>query len=117
MAESHDSDRDTFTRILVAIAANDAEPQLTRSEIDQLADELIEWEHQLRYEFRRAAIADQIARLSRVEIEARLAAQLAPMACCTQVAAGNATDPSSLTDDDLRAQLVEAETFGDRMAA
>lgn len=117
MAESHDSDRDTFTRILVAIAANDVEPQLTRSEIDQLADELIEWEHQLRYEFRRAAIADQIARLSRVEIEARLAAQLAPTACCTQVAAGNALDPSSLTDDDLRAQLVEAEAFTERMAA
>lgn len=117
MAESHDSERDTFTRILVAIAANDVEPQLTRTEVDQLADEMIEWEHQLRYEFRRAVIADQIARLSRAEIEARLAAQLAPTACCTQLASSNATDPSSLTDDDLRAQLVEAETFSDRMAA
>jgi hypothetical protein len=77
MAESHDSDRDTFTRILVALAVNDAEPLPTRSEIAQLADEVIEWEHRLRCEFRRAAIADQIARLSRTEIEARLAAQLA----------------------------------------
>jgi hypothetical protein len=29
----------------------------------------------------------------------------------------NTTDPSSLTDDDLRARLVEAEAFTDRMAA
>ena len=57
MAESHDSDRDTFTHIFVALAVNDAEPLPTRSEIDQLAD------------------------------------------------------------DDLRAQLVEVETFSDRMAA
>ena len=117
MAESHDSDRDTFTRILVAIAVNDVEPQLTRTEIDHLSDEVVAWEHQLRYEFRRAAILDQIAKLSRAEIEARLAAKLAPTACCTQLAASNATDPSSLTDDDLRAQLVEAEAFTERMAA
>ena len=51
MAESHDSDRDTFTRILVALAVNDGEPLPTRSEIDQLADEVIEWEHRLRCEF------------------------------------------------------------------
>lgn len=116
MAESHDSDRNTFTRILVAIAANDVEPQLTRTEIDQLADEVIEWEHQLRYEFRRAAILEEIAKLSRAEIEARLAGRLAT-ACCTKLASNDVADPSSLTDDDLRSQLVEAETFSDRMAA
>ena len=117
MAESHDSDRDTFTRILVAIAVNDVDPQATRLEIDQLADEVLEWEQQLRYEFRRAAISEQIARLSRADIEARLAAQLAPTSCCTQLACTDLADPSSLTDDDLRAKLVDAETFTDRMAA
>ena len=117
MADLHDSDRDTFTRILVAIAVNDAEPQPTRPEIDQLADEMIECSHQLRYEFRRATLFDQVARLSRAEIEARLAAQLVPTACCTQLASVNATDPATLTDDDLRARLVEAETFIERMAA
>ena len=117
MAESQHSDRDTFTRILVAIAVNDVDPLATRLEIDQLADELLEWEQQLRYEFRRAAIADQIAKLSRAEIETRLGAKLAPTACCTQLASNDVADPASLTDDDLRAQLVEAETFTDRMAA
>jgi hypothetical protein len=117
MAESHDSDRDTFTRILVAIAVNDVEPPPTRLEIDQLADEVIEWEHHLRAEFRRAAIADRIAKLSRTEIEARLAARLAPTACCTQQRSTNVLDPSTLTEDDLRAQLVETETLIDRMAA
>lgn len=117
MADSHDSERDTFTRILVAIAVNDVEPQPTRTEIDQLANEVIEWEHQLRYEFRRAAVLDQIAKLSRAEIEARLAAQLAPTPCCTQLASNDVADPSSLTDEDLRSQLVEIEAFSDRMAA
>lgn len=117
MAESHDSDRDTFTRILVAIAVNDAERPPSRSEVDQLADEMIEWSHRLRYEFRQAALLDQVAKLSRAEIEARLAAQLAPTACCTQLASANTDDPEALTDDDLRAQLIEAETFIDRMAA
>lgn len=117
MAESHDSERDTFTRILVAIAVNDVEPPPTRPEIDQLADELIEWGHQLRHEFRRGAIIERVAKLSRAEIEARLAAQLAPTACCTQLASRDADDPVMLTDDDLRAQLVEAEAFIDRMAA
>ncbi|MFT3695706.1 MAG: hypothetical protein QM831_21390 [Kofleriaceae bacterium] len=101
----------------MAIAANDVDPTSTRSEIDQLADEVIEWEHRLRAEFRRAAIADQIAKLSRNEIEKRLAAQLAPTACCTQLASSNSAEASALTDEDLRAQLVEAETFIDRMAA
>lgn len=117
MAESHDSDRDTFTRILVAIAVNDVDPSSTRSEIDQLADEVIEWEHRLRSEFRRAAIADQVAKLTRNEIEKRLGAQITPTACCTQLASSNAVDASVLTDEDLRAQLVEAEKFIDRMAA
>lgn len=117
MSNSHDSDRDTFRRILVAIAVNDAEPQPTRSEVDQLADEMIEWSHRLRDEFRRAALFDQFATLSRGEIEARLAARLVPTACCTQLASASAADPTMLTDDDLRAQLVEAETFIERMAA
>ena len=117
MAESHDSDRDTFTRILVALVVNDAEPLPTRSEIDQLADEVIEWEDRLRCEFRRTAIANQIARLSRTELEARLAAKLAPTACCTQLASSRKPMDSSALTDDLRAQLVEAETFVDRMAA
>ncbi len=117
MAESHDSDRDTYTRILVALAVNDAEPQPTRSEIDQLADEMIEWGHRLRLEFRQAAISDQIAKLSRTEIEARLATQPAPTACCTQLGSANVADPATLTEDDLRAQLVESATFIDRMAA
>ncbi|HLL22441.1 MAG TPA: hypothetical protein VK427_09935 [Kofleriaceae bacterium] len=101
----------------MAIAVNDAEPQPARSEIDQLADEMIEWSHRLRDEFRRAALFDQVARLSRAEIEARLAARLAPTACCTQLASANPADPATLTDDDLRARLVEAETFIERMAA
>ena len=117
MTESHDSDRHTFTRILVALAVNDGEPPLTRFEIYQLADEAIKWEHRRRSEFRRAAIAAQIAKLSRTEIEARLAAQLTPAACCMQQRSANVLDPSTQTEDDLRAQLVEAETFIDRMAA
>src|SRR5687768_6447040 len=107
MADSHDSDGDTFTRILVAIAVNDAEPPPSRSEVDQLADEMIEWSHRLRYEFRRDTLFDQVAKLSRAEIEVRLAAQLVPTACCTQLGSADADDPTMLTDDDLRAQLVE----------
>ena len=118
MAASHDSDRHTFTRILVALTVNDAEPhEPPRSEIDQLADEMIEWGHRLRFEFRQAAISDQIAKLSRTEIEARLAAQLAPTACCTQLGPANVADPATLTEDDLRGQLIEAATFIDGMAA
>lgn len=117
MPDRQDSDRDTFTRIMVALAVNDAEPAPTRPEIDQLADELIEWGHRLRDQFRRAAIADRVARLSRTEIEARLAAHLAPTACCTRLASVSDADPSALTDDDLREQFVEAEAFSERMAA
>lgn len=117
MADTHDSDRETYTRILMAIAVNDIEPTPTRSEIDQLADEMIEWSHRLRDEFRRAALFDQFARLSRAEIEARLAARLVPAACCTQLASANAAEPTMFSDDDLRAQLVEAQTFIERMAA
>ena len=118
MAESYDSDRHTFTRILVALAVKGAEPhESTRSEIDQLADEMNDWGHRLRFEFRRAAISDQIAKLSRAEIEARLATQLALTECCTQLGSANVADPATATEDDLRAQLVEAATFIDRMAA
>lgn len=117
MPDRQDSDRDTFTRIMVAFAVNDTEPPPTRPEIDQLADELIEWGHRLRDQFRRAAIVDRVAWLSRTEIEARLAAQLAPTACCTRLALANDADPSAFTDDDLREQLVEAEALSERMAA
>lgn len=117
MPDRKDSDRDTFTRLMVALAVNDAEPQPTRPEIDQIADEVIEWAHQLRHEFRRAAIADQIAKLSRAEIEARLATQLAPTACCTRLSSANDADPSTLTDDVLRERLVESEAFVAGIAA
>lgn len=117
MPDRQDSDRDTFTRIMVALAVNDAEPPTTRLEIDQIGDELIEWGHRLRYEFRRAAIADRVAKLSRAEVEARLAARIAPTACCMHLTSANDADPSTLTDDDLRDRLVEAEELIERMAA
>src|SRR5687768_11590608 len=98
---------------MVALAVNDADPPPTRPEIDQLAEELIEWGHQLRDEFRRAAIADRVARLSRTEIEA----QLALTVCCMRLASMNDADSTTLSDDDLREQLVEAEAFRERMAA
>lgn len=118
MPDPQDSERDTFTRIMVALAVNDAEPPPTRPEIDQIADELIEWRHRIRYELHRAAIADRVAKLSRTELEARLAAQLTPTECCTQlVTAANDVDSSALTDDDLRERLVEAEAFVEGIAA
>lgn len=113
MPYRQDADRDTFTRIMVALAVNDVDPPPTRPEIDQLAEELIEWGHQLRDEFHRAAIADRVARLSRTEIEA----QLALTACCTRLASMNDTDSTALSDDALREQLVEVEAFRERMAA
>jgi hypothetical protein len=113
MPDRQDADHDTFTRIMVALAVNDADPPPTRPEIDQLADELIEWGHQLRDEFRRAAIAERVGRLSRTEIEA----QLALTACCTRLASMNEADSTALSDDDLREQLVEVEAFRERMAA
>ncbi len=118
MPDRQDSDRDTFARIMMALAVNDAEPPSTRPEIDQIADELIEWGHRLRDQLHRAAIAGRIAKLSRAEIEARLAAQLAPTACCTRLAsAANDADALTLTDDDLRERLVEAEAFVEGIAA
>ncbi len=103
---------------MVALAVNDAEPPSTRPEIDQIADELIEWGHRLRDQLHRAAIVDRLAKLSRTQIEARLAAQLAPTACCTRLAsAADDDDSSTLTDDDLRERLVEAEAFVEGMAA
>lgn len=110
-------DRDTFTRIMVALAVNDASDQPTTTEIEQMADELLEWGHRIKYEFRRAEIAERIGRLSRLELEARLAARLVPTACCTQWASANDADPATLTDDDLLEKLVEAEAFVERMAA
>src|SRR5579883_1485515 len=104
MPDRQDSDRDTLTRIMVALAVNDAEPPPSRPEIDQIADELIEWGQRLRAEFRRAAIEDRVSKLSRAEIEARLAARIAPTACCTRLSSKNEGDPSTHTDDDLREQ-------------
>ncbi|MDX2089707.1 MAG: hypothetical protein SFX73_17760 [Kofleriaceae bacterium] len=118
MPDPQDSERDTLTRIMVALAVNDTEPPPTRPEIDQIADELIDWGHRLRYELHRAAIADRVAKLSRTELEERLAAQLAPTACCTRLPlAANDYEVSTLTDDDLREQLVEAEAFVEGIAA
>lgn len=117
MPDANDSDRDTFTRILVALAANEASEPPTTAEIEQIAEEVLEWGHRLKDEFRRAAIADRIARLSRAELEAQLAERLAPRACCTQWASANDADPRALSDDDLRERLVEVEAFAERMAA
>lgn len=117
MPDRKDPDRDTFTRIMVALAVNDTEPPPPRHEIDQIADELIEWGHRLRDELHRAAIADRVAKLSRAELEARLAAQLTPTACCTQLVSAANDAESMLTDDDLRERLVEAEAFVEGIAA
>jgi len=111
------SDRDTFTRIMVALAVNDAHDMPTTSEIEQIADELLEWGHRFRYESHRAEVVDRIAKLSRAEVEAQLAARLAPTECCTQWASANDADPTSLSDGDLRERLVDVEAFVERMAA
>lgn len=117
MTDQHDTDRDTFTCILVALAVSDAQDIPTTLEVEQMADELLEWGHRLKHEFLRAEIADRIATLSRAEVEANLAARLAPTGCCTSWASANDADPVTLSDDDLRERLVEAEAFVERMAA
>ncbi len=117
MPNQHDTDLDTFTRIMVALAVSDAQEMPTTPEIEQMADELLEWGHRLKHEFLRAKIADRIATLSRAEMEANLAARLAPTACCTQWVSANDADPITLSDDDLRERLVDAESFVKRMAA
>ncbi len=114
---NQDSDRETFTRVMVALAASDADTMPTTSEIDQMADELIEWGHRLKLEFQRATISDRIAMMLRAEMELQLAMRLAPTSCCTQRGAANDADPAVLSDDDLRERLVDAETFVERMAA
>ncbi len=111
------TDRETFTRIIVALAVNDARDMPTTPEIEQIADELLEWGHRFRYEFHRAKIADRIAKLSRAEVEAQLAARLAPTEWCTQWASANDAEPASFSDGDLRERLVDAEAFVERMAA
>jgi hypothetical protein len=111
MPDHQDSDRDTFTRIMVALAVHDDESPTSRLEIDQIGDELIEWRRRLRDGFRRAAIVDRVAKLSRTEMEARLAARIVPTACCTRLPSKNDGDPSTMTDDDLREQLVQVEAF------
>jgi hypothetical protein len=110
-----DTERD-FTRIMVAIAVNDSDQPATEFEIEQMADELLEWRYRLKHEFLRAKIADGIAALSRAELEMRLATRLAP-ACCTQQLSSTSTDLHLLSDEDLRERLVEAEVFVERMAA
>lgn len=116
MPDQYDIDRDTFTRIMVALAVSDAQEMPTTPEIEQMADELLEWGHRLKHEFLRARIADRIATLSRAEVEANLAARLAPTGCCTSWSANDA-DPVTLSDDDLREWLVDAEAFVERVAA
>lgn len=115
----HDPDNTerVFTRIMVAIAVNDAEQPATVLEIEQMADELLEWRHRLKHEFLRAKIADGIAALSRAELETRLATRLAPTDCCTQQLSTAGTDLNLLSDEDLRERLVDAEVFVERMAA
>lgn len=116
MHDPDDTERD-FTRIMVAIAVNDAEQPATVLEIEQMADELLEWRHRLKHEFLRAKIADGIAALSRAELETRLATRLAPTSCCTRQVSSTRSDLQMLSDEDLREQLVEAEVFVERMAA
>ena len=115
MHDPDNTERD-FTRIMVAIAVNDAEQPATVLEIEQMADELLEWRHRLKHEFLRAKIADGIAALSRAEMETRLATRLAPTDCCTQQLS-TGTDLNLLSDEDLRERLVDAEIFVERMAA
>ncbi len=117
MPDQHDADHDTFTRIMVALAVSDAQDMPTTPEIEQMANELLEWGHRLKREFLRAKIADRFATLSRAEMEANLAARLPPTECCTQWVSANDADPGTLSDDDLRERLVDAESFVERMAA
>ncbi len=117
MPDQHDTDRDTFTRIMVALAVSDAQEMPTTPEIEQMADELLEWGHRLKHEFLRARIADRISTLSRAEVEANLSARLAPTGCCTSWSSANDANPVTLSDDDLRERLVDAEAFVERMAA
>ena len=116
MHDPADTERD-FTRIIVAIAVNDSEPPATVLEIEQMADELLEWRDRLKHEFLRARIADGIAALSRAELEMRIAMRLAPTNCCTQQLSTTGTDLNLLSDEDLRERIVEAEIFVERMAA
>ena len=115
MHNPHDTERD-FTRIMVAIAVNDSEQPATVLEIEQMADELLEWKYRLKHEFLRAKIADGLAALSRSELEMRLATRIAP-ACCTQQLSSTDTVLNLLSDEDLRERLVDAEVFVERMAA
>lgn len=116
MHDSDDTERD-FTRIMVGIAVNDAEQPPTVLEIEQMADELLEWKYRLKHEFLRAKIANGIATLSRAELETRLATRLAPTSCCTQQLSTSGSDLNLLSDDDLRERLLDAEVFVERMAA
>lgn len=113
------AERETFTRLMVALAVNDVEPQPTGSEIDQIADEVLEWGHRLRTEFQRAKVADRLARLSRAELEARLAMRIAPTPCCTLLGSDDDAEPAMLSDDELRERLIEVEAEADmgQMAA
>lgn len=71
----------------------------------------------LKQEFLRAKIADQLAKLSRAELEARLATRVALADCCTQRATVTGADLGTLSDDDLRERLVDAEAFVEQLAA
>lgn len=110
-------DKKTKTRIMLALAVHDADPPATTSDIEQIADELLEWSHRLKHEFRRGEIAERIARLSRHELELQLATRLAPAACCMQWESSNDAEPAALSDDELRERLVSVETFVERVAA
>lgn len=115
MHDPHDTDRN-FTRVMVALAVNDAEHPLTTPEIEQLADELLEWRYRLKHDFLRANIADRMAVLSRAELET-LATRLQRPECCTGRPRATEADLSTLSDDELRERLADEEAFAERMAA
>lgn len=115
MHDSYDTDRN-FTRVMVALAVNDAEHPFTAPEVEQMADELLEWRYRLKHEFLRSKIADRLAMLPRAELEA-LAARLQRPDCCTEWTPATDADLSTLSDDDLRERLVDAEAFFEHMAA
>lgn len=80
-------------------------------------EDLSEWSQWLARELQRATVTARVARLSRAEMQLLLATRLAPVGCCTRRDLDAEADPGTLTDDDLRQRVVDAETFAERMAA
>lgn len=80
-------------------------------------EDLSEWTQWFARDLQRSTVAARVARLSRAEMQFLLATRLAPVGCCTRRDIDAELDPGTLTDDDLRQRVVEAETFAERMAA